>query len=105
MNQEIDKCLHMISERLKREYQAEEVILFGSYATGEATEDSDVDLFIIAPAKERFFERMAKVLGLIRDLKKGVPIEPIVLTKEEVEDRVRIGDQFIQGIIEQGIYL
>ena len=105
MNQEMHERLHMISERLKREYQAEKVILYGSYATGEAPEDSDVDLFIIAPTKERFFERMASVLGMIRDLKKGVPIEPIVLTKEEVEERVRIGDQFVQGILEQGIYL
>jgi predicted nucleotidyltransferase len=105
MNQEMNKRLHLISERLKREYQAEKVILYGSHATGEATEDSDVDLFIIAPTKERFFERMATVLGMIRDLKRGVPIEPIVLTKEEVKERVRIGDQFVQEIIEQGTYL
>jgi predicted nucleotidyltransferase len=44
MNQEMNKRLHMISERLKKEYQAEKIILYGSYATGEATEDSDVDL-------------------------------------------------------------
>jgi predicted nucleotidyltransferase len=105
MNQEMNERLHMISERLKREYQAEQVILYGSHTTGEATEDSDVDLFIIAPTKERFFERMATVLRMIRDLKRGVPIEPVVLTKEEVEERIRIGDQFVQGIIEQGIHL
>jgi len=105
MNQEIHERLKKISERLKKEYHAERVILYGSYATGEATEDSDVDLFIIAPTNERFFERMATVLRLIRDLKKGIPIEPIVLTAEEVEKRIKIGDQFIQGIIEEGIYI
>ena len=94
-----------ISERLKKEYKAQKVILYGSYAKGEATEDSDVDLFIIAPTNERFFQRMATVLGLIRDLKKGIPIEPIVLTAEEVEKRIKVGDQFIQEIIEEGIYL
>lgn len=105
MKKEIYQRLQKISERIKENYHAEKVILFGSYATGDVSEDSDVDLFIVAPTNERFFERMATVLRLIRDLKKGIPIEPIVLTTEEVEKRIKIGDQFIQGIIEKGVYL
>jgi len=105
MNQEIFQRLRKISERLKKEYHAEKVILYGSYATGEATEDSDVDLFIIAPTHERFFERMATVRGLIRDLRNGLPVSPIVLTPEEVEKRRRKGDQFVQQILEEGIML
>ena len=105
MNQEIFQRLRKISERLKKEYHAEKVILYGSYATGEATEDSDVDLFIIAPTNERFFERMATVRGLIRDLRNGLPVSPIVLTPEEVEKRRRKGDQFVQQILEEGIIL
>ncbi|MEW6162995.1 MAG: nucleotidyltransferase domain-containing protein [Nitrospirota bacterium] len=35
-----------ISEWLKKEYHAEKVILYGLYATGEATDDNDVDPFI-----------------------------------------------------------
>ena len=42
-----------MGERIKKEYCAETVILFGSYAGGEATEDSDIDLFIIAPNESR----------------------------------------------------
>jgi predicted nucleotidyltransferase len=105
MNQEMNKRLHMISERLKKEYQAEKIILYGSYATGEATEDSDVDLFIIAPTKERFFERMATVRRLIRDLRNGLPVSPIVLTPGEVEERRKVGDQFIIAIVEEGLTL
>ena len=72
---------------MKKEYNAEKVILYGSYVTGTATEDSDVDLLIIAPAKERFFERMATVRGIIRSLRNGLPISPVVLTPEEIELR------------------
>jgi predicted nucleotidyltransferase len=105
MNQEIYKRLRKISDRLKKESHAEKVILYGSYATGEATEDSDIDLFIIAPTNERFFERMATVRGLIRELRNGLPVSPIVLTPEEVEKRRRKGDQFVQQILEEGIIL
>lgn len=102
---EIMDRIRAISERLKKEYNAQEVILFGSYARGEATRDSDVDLFIIAPTKERFFERMATVLRLTRDLHYKLPLEPIVLTSEEVEKRLQRGDQFVKQIVEEGIYL
>jgi len=104
MSEVMDR-IRAISERLKEEYNAESVILYGSYARGEATEDSDVDLFIIAPTKERFFERMATVLRLTRDLHNKLPLQPIVLTNEEVEQRLQRGDQFVKQIIEEGLHL
>lgn len=41
--QEIKK----ITNQIKKKYKPEKIILFGSFAYGEATKDSDVDLFII----------------------------------------------------------
>jgi len=105
MNEDIRNRIKAIAEKLKKEYNAERVILFGSYVRGEETTDSDIDLLIIAPAKERFFQRMAKVKALIRDLRNGLPIAPIVLTQKELEKRVRIKDQFIEEILEKGTSL
>ncbi len=105
MNKEIYERLKKISERLKEEYHAEKVILFGSYARGEETEDSDIDLFIIAPAKERFFERMATVLRIVRDLYRGLALSPLVLQPTEVEERLKRGDQFITDILATGVEL
>ena len=105
MNEELLSRIKKIAERLKKEYKAKQVILFGSYTTGEVTEDSDVDILVIAPTKERFFERMAKVLELTRDLYNGLALSPIVLRPEEVEQRIKIGDQFIQEILDKGIEL
>jgi len=105
MNQDIHERLKKISERLKKEYHAEKVILFGSYATGDVTEDSDVDILVIAPTNERIFERMATVLRLVRDLYNGLALSPIVLQPEEVSERLKRGDQFVKQIIEHGIYL
>src|SRR4030065_2948504 len=105
MNREIYARLTKISNRLKKEYHAQKVILFGSYATGKATKDSDVDLFIIASTEETFFERMATVKRLIRDLRNGFPVSPIVLTPKEVEKRKQVGDQFIRDILKSGMIL
>jgi len=105
MKHEIFIQLKEISERLKKSYKAEKVILFGSYAKGEETEDSDVDLLVIAPLKERFFERIALTKRLIRDLRNGLPVSPIVLTPEETEKRIKIGDQFILDILDNGVSL
>jgi predicted nucleotidyltransferase len=102
---EVIERVKAISKRLKKEYGAQEVILFGSHARGEATEDSDVDILVIAPTTEPFFQRIASVKRLIRDLRNGLPVSPIVLTQEEIEERVRVGDQFIEGILEEGVEL
>jgi predicted nucleotidyltransferase len=48
--------LKATNERLREEYKAEKVILFGYYARGEATKDSDADVLVITPTSERFFE-------------------------------------------------
>jgi predicted nucleotidyltransferase len=103
MNKEISNRMKRISERLKDKYDATTVILFGSYARGEETEDSDIDLLVIAPSKERFFDRIASAKRLIRDLRDGLPVAPIVLTPEEAEKRRRIGDQFIRDIFDNGV--
>ena len=39
-------------ERLKKEFQPEEIYLFGSHAWCAPTEDSDVDLMVIVPHSE-----------------------------------------------------
>ena len=101
--QDITPRLKAISERLKKEYHAKKVILYGSYAHGNPTEDSDIDLFVIAPTTERFFERMATVLRIVRDLRHGFPLSPLVFTSQEVKKRVKIGDQFIEEILEKGV--
>jgi predicted nucleotidyltransferase len=102
MNGAIYKRLQKISDRIKKQYSAEKVILYGSYARGEGTEDSDVDILVIAQTNERMFERMATVSRIVRDLRNGLPISPIVLTPEELRHKLDIKDAFIQTIMEEG---
>jgi uncharacterized protein len=80
--------------------EPERIILFGSYASGTATEDSDVDLLVISrstlPRREREVRLTRRLFG------SGVPYDLVVLTPEEVEERLRRKGPFIQEILSSG---
>lgn len=97
--------LKTIADRLRRDYGAERVILFGSAARDMITEHSDIDLLVIAETRERFYERAASVLRTVRELSYGMPLAPIVLTAKELQARLDRGDQFIAEVIETGVDL
>jgi hypothetical protein len=48
---------------------------------------------------------MVEARAAIRDLSRGIPISPIVLTSEELEQRQRAGDAFIREILNDGVEL
>lgn len=48
---------------------------------------------------------MATVRRLIRNLRDGLPVAPIVLTAGELEERKRAGDPFVQDILATGVPL
>ncbi len=67
--------------------------MFGSFAKGEIHEGSDIDLIVVGDFKERFFERVGKIIE-ITDL----PIEPLVYTKEEFEEMKKT-NPFIREVL------
>ena len=73
--------------------------LFGSYAYGTATEDSDVDLLIVLP-----FEGKAahKALEIIRKVKPRIPLDLLVRTPEQVKERIANNDWFMREVFEKG---
>ena len=52
-----EQAIRRVAEHIGRQADAERVVLFGSYARGEATEHSDVDLLVIAPSDLPRFKR------------------------------------------------
>lgn len=97
--------LGRIADQLKRQYRAEKVVVYGSVARGEATIHSDIDLLVVAPSIEKGYQRMATVKAIVRDLSRGLPISPIVLTPEELEQRLADEDPFVREIVESGVAL
>lgn len=94
--------LNKIVRQVVDAYQPEKIILFGSYAYGEPDADSDLDLLIIKETSERFIDRWINIRRIVSDPERFIPFEPIVLTPDEIEERLAIGDQFIEEIITKG---
>jgi predicted nucleotidyltransferase len=55
-------------ERIGRQFGAERVILFGSYATGKVTKDSDIDLLVVANTSLSPPQRYSAVRRLLADV-------------------------------------
>lgn len=91
-----------IVKTLQEQYQPEKIILFGSYASGKARPDSDIDLLIIKSTHKPFFDRLLEVRGIVSDSRRGFPFDPIVLTPTELKKRLSRGDQFFEEILTAG---
>lgn len=90
-------------------YNPEKVFLYGSYARGEAGEDSDIDLLIIKKTNKPKWQRGREVDKLIykkqylgdEDKFPG-PVDIQVYTPQELAARQQMGDFFITEIMNQG---
>lgn len=77
-----------ISESVRRivsAAQPRKVILFGSYARGDAREDSDLDLLVVERDIVSRGEEMARLRGLIGAI--GVGVDVLVCSEEEAEKK------------------
>jgi len=96
---------HVIDDivtRLKREYRPEKIILFGSYAYGKPTRDSDIDLFIIKDTPESPFQRRITVRRICHAPDHHIPFQPLVATPSEWTERLKMGDPFFLEIQSKG---
>ena len=89
-------------EEVVRRFRPAKVILFGSYARGRATEDSDVDLLLIMPHRGPSAATATRIrLACPRDF----PMDLIVRTPAEIRRGIRKGDPFLREITSNGIVL
>ena len=87
-------------DALARDFRPRKIILFGSYAYGRPTADSDVDLLVILPRTRERGERMS--VRIRHALPRSFPLDLLVRTPAEVSKRLRWGDQFLQEVMEKG---
>lgn len=101
MNKELEK-LKIITQKIVQNYSPEKIILFGSYAWGKSTADSDFDLLIVKNDKKDFLTEQQKIRRIING---EIAADILVHTAKEIERRLDLGDFFFKNIIDKGKYL
>ncbi len=94
--------IRKMAEKIKESYQPEKIILFGSYAYGKPTRDSDVDLFIIKDDPRQPIDRGVHVRRILCEENREIALTPLVYTPAEVAYRLSIGDDFVSEILSKG---
>ena len=83
-----------------REFAPLQVILFGSYAYGTPTEDSDVDLLVVMDIPKSEFTR--KAIEIRQRISYRFGMDLFVRSPEEIAYRVSYNDWFLREITEKG---
>lgn len=104
---EVNYVLNQLVERLKAA-DPYRIVLFGSYAKGIATRDSDIDLMVILnndyiPLNySDKLERNWKVKKLVLDINYEYPMDFKIYSRAEFKNLKEIGSFFIDEIEKSG---
>jgi predicted nucleotidyltransferase len=93
------RTISSFARRVAKQFHPQKIILFGSYAYGKPTEDSDVDILIVMPFKGRNPEKAAEIWMAT---KPKFPIDIMVRKPTELKKRLEMGDFFLREVVEKG---
>lgn len=96
----VARALPLAVRRIVESLHPEKIILFGSYAYGKPTPDSDVDLLVVFDTLVTRTERFLAVSELLSP--RPFPVDILVRTSQEITTAISKGDFFIREIVAQG---
>jgi predicted nucleotidyltransferase len=79
-----ETLLDEVVRRVLTVARPERIILFGSAATGEMTEDSDLDLLVVEPEPADTRDRSVRIRRALGDVR--YPVDVIVMSSERFEE-------------------
>ncbi len=88
-------------QQIVQQLQPEKIVLFGSYAYGMPTPDSDVDLLVVMQTEVASpTQRYLRVSRLLRP--RPFPVDILVKTPDEITQGLKSGDFFLKEILARG---
>jgi len=93
------KDIKAFAHRIAGEFNPERIILFGSYAWGKPTADSDVDLLVVLPFKGKSWKMASEIRKRTHP---AFPLDLLVRTSDQLKQRLKMGDGFFDEITRQG---
>jgi len=95
------KTIRAIAKHIAEKFDPEEIILFGSHASGKPTAWSDVDLLVVMDTpKGEEFEKSLEIRRSLPLLTFGLDV--VVRSRKVIEKRKKLGDWFLVDVTEKG---
>src|SRR5262249_53583245 len=92
------RVIRRYARAIADEFHPDRIILFGSYAYGTPHADSDVDLLVVMPARNRH----SQAVRILWRLSAPFPLDLLVRTPKEISWRLKEGESFTTTIVSQG---
>jgi len=100
INRKFNRIVKRFINLIIRKFNIKKIIIFGSFARGDYHKGSDLDLIIVGEFKERFIDRIGKIIELNDS---DLEINAIVYTEEEFQKMIKERRSFIEQALEEGI--
>ncbi|MDP8241141.1 MAG: nucleotidyltransferase domain-containing protein [Candidatus Hatepunaea meridiana] len=88
-----------LNKQIVQLFQPEKVILFGSYAYGNPSVDSDVDLMVILPFEGRSFRKSLEILNKTNP---HFAIDLLAQRPDDIRRRYDEGDPLVREALDKG---
>ncbi len=92
------RVIRRYARAIAEEFRPDKIILFGSYAYGTPHADSDVDLLVVMPTRDRH----AQAVRILYRLEPPFPLDLLVRTPKDMAWRLEEGESFTTTIVTQG---
>ncbi len=93
------KRINAFVAQVARQFHPQRIVLFGSYAYGTPTDNSDVDLLVIMNHQGHSAVQAAEIQKQIRA---GFPLDLLVRSPRVIRKRLAMDDFFVTEILERG---
>ena len=87
------------SRKIAAKFDPERIILFGSYAYGKPTADSDVDLLVVLEFNGRPVDKAYEIRC---STESTFPLDLLVRSPLNLNRRIALGDAFLKELVEKG---
>ena len=100
MELNIEREIANITQQIIEKYKPDKIILFGSAARGELSQDSDADFLIIKKATPLYGSDRIRELSRLID--RNIAVDLLIYRPEEFDKRLRMGDPFLKSVMQEG---
>jgi predicted nucleotidyltransferase len=101
MTDQAQRVIKKITNRIVRKFHPDKIILFGSYARGEVTRDSDIDLLVIMAIEGSNRQKMVQIYDEIGAV--GIPKDVLVYTPAQVRKYGNVAGTTLKAALREGV--